>query len=279
MGLLDELKHKAEKIRAEEQAQQDAQRDLENYYQASLKPVMLEAYRYLSELVNHLQVVRPDVLAEYPLNPLQPEGTRLQQSDYRFEYDDPRQPRQLDILCQCALESPLEFDVNGREAAERHTALLDSYRFFYHRKDRRDERQTVVGARFILEGPMRVQVRILADPDNRCIHVLLRNLESEPMRRYRFNPEQLDHHRLERLGRVLLREERALVQVEVSPAVRQQLRARLDEEARLKAETLEKFRAEDRLAGRSTGRGVTDRARRIVSAGKDRLRSLRKPAG
>ncbi len=278
MSLLDELREKAEQIKAEELAQQESQRALENYYQTSLKPAMLEAYRYLSELVNHLHVVRPEIHATYPLNPLQPEGTRLLQSDYRFEYDDPKQPRQLDILCQCALDSLVEFELNGQKAAEQHTALLDRYKFFYHRYERRDARHEVVGARFTLEGPMRVQIRILADPDDRCIHVLLRNIETEPVRRYRFSPEQLDHHRLERLGRVLLREEPALVQVEVSPAVRQQLRARLEEDARIKAEALEQIHAEDRSAGADARKGVTDRARRLVTAGKARFRSLRKPS-
>ena len=277
MGLLDELREQAEKIKAEELAQQEAQRALESYYQLYLKPTMLEAYGYLSELVNHLNVVKPEIYAAYPLNPLQPEGTRLLQSDYRFEYDDPKQPRQIDILCQCALDSPLEFELNGQQAVEQHTALLDRYKFFYHRTDRRDARHEVVGARFTLEGPMRAQIRILADPDGRCIHVLLRNIETEPLRRYRFSPEQLDHHRLERLGSVLLREKRALVQVEVSPAVRQQLRDRLEEEARIKAETLEQIRAEDGRGGGKARRRVTDRARRFVSAGKDKLRSFKKP--
>ncbi len=275
MGLLDELKEKAEQLKAEEQAQQDAREAMEATYQSVLRPVMLEAYQFFKDLTENLNVVKPNTCAVYPLDPAQPAGTLLQQSGYRLEYNDPKQPRQIDILCQCTLPAPLEFELIGRHAVERHTALLDGYKFFYHRKDKRNHKHEVVSASFILEGPMRPHIRVLADPHENCVHVLLRNIEDEPLRRYRFNPEQFDQQLLERLARVMLREERALVQVAVSESVRQQLQARLQQDALLKTQRLEQAQAEAVAAEERIKGSIADRARRVVTASRDRLRKFK----
>ena len=154
---------------------------------------------------------------------------------------------------------------------DRQSALLDSYRFFYHRKDRRNERLEVVAATFILEGPLRSHLRIVADPDDRAVHVMLRNLEATPTRSYRFEPGQLDPAMLERMARLMLRQERTLVQVEVSESVRRQLQARLAEEATARAAEIEQARREDDEAGEDSGAGIKGRVRRVLATGRDGL--------
>ena len=91
---------------------------------------------------------------------------------------------------------------------------------------------------------MPVHIRIEANPADQCIYVHLRNLEPQPYKRYKFSAEKLDATVLERIAKVLIREEPQLVEVEVSDDFRSDLRRRLEIENRRKEEELAKALAE-----------------------------------
>ena len=244
MGLLDDLQVRADKIR---QVEQERHRDIQrqqDFYEAELKPVMLEAYAYFSKLIENLNVVKPRITANYQLSPADKAGTTLDQTGYEFVFDHRESPHQLDIYCVCNLERPVEYFLKSKTAVMNHSELLDEYRFFYHRRDRRSQMHEVLGATFTLEGPMPVHIRIEAKPADKCIYVHLRNLEAQPYKRYKFSAGQLDQALLERIAKVLIREESKLVEVEVSRDIRSELRRRLEIDNRRREEELAKAYAE-----------------------------------
>jgi hypothetical protein len=244
MGLLDDLQVRADRIRLDgQQRQRDYQRQ-QDYYEAELKPVMLLAYEYFSKLIENLNLVKPKITASYPLNPENTAGISLNQTDYEFIFDHGEKPHQLDIRCVCTLDRPVEFFVPSKTAVLNHSELLDDYRFFYHRRDRRDQKHDVSGATFTLEGPMPVHIRMEANPADQCVYVHLRNLEHQPYKRYKFPAEKVDPALLERIAKVLIREESQLVEVEVSDDFRSDLRRRLEIENRRKEEELARAYAE-----------------------------------
>jgi hypothetical protein len=275
MGLLDDLQARAEEIKAEERARSAELAARDQYYQETLKPVMLLARNYLGEVIGNLNVIQPDIRPRYPLDPASKVGISLTQADYRLDFDNPDDPHQLDIRCTCTLEQPLEMRVSGPAAVKRQTDLLESYKFFYHRKDERGQRHNVTAATFFLEGPVRVHIRLLADAAERCIHILLRNIEEQPVQRYRFAPQQVDQGLLERLGRVLIREETTLVKVEVNAEVREQLRQRIERDKRAREEDLASAMAarDEELASLQRA-GLGNRTKTAVAAGKERLLRL-----
>ena len=230
MGLLDDLQSEVEKIKAEEKQQNIELEAQEAFYRDHLKPVMLRAHKYLGEIVENLKIVLPDINPRYPLNAMTKRGVALKQCEYEYDFDSGKNPRQIDLRCNCILEQPLEFHVPTKDAVLKHTDVLESYKFAYHRKDYRDEQHDVRAAAFSLEGPMRVYVRVLAHPADRCINILRRNHEHLPDKRYKFLPEELDDELLERLARLFIREESTLVTVEVGTDLRDELRERLEEE-------------------------------------------------
>lgn len=244
MGLLDDLQARADKLRLNEQQRHQNLQLEKDFYEAELKPAMLMAYEYLSKLIENLNLVKPKITAHYPLNPENKAGIILNQTDYEFIFDHGEKPHQLDIRCVCTLDRPVEFFLPSKTAVLNHSELLDDYRFFYHRRDRRDQTYDVSGATFILEGPMPVHIRIEANPVDRCIYVHLRNLEPQPYKRYKFSAEKFDADLLERIAKVLVREESMLVEVEVSEDFRSELRRRLEIENRRKEEELAKAYAE-----------------------------------
>jgi len=108
----------------------------------------------------------------------------------------------------------------------------------YHRKDVLDKLHDVRGATFFLEGPMKAHIRMLADPANKRISINLRNLENLPFKRYKFSPESIDDELLERLARMLIRQESTLVEVKVRDEVRDELRRKIETEKRQKEQDL-----------------------------------------
>lgn len=228
MGLLDDLQKEVRNIRAREtqlNAELDAQQD---YYHQHLRPVMVRAYDYFAEIVDNLNIVAPEVKAVYPLNPLLENGIALKQSQYNFRADNRDSPHQIDIFCKCTMEKPHEFYLPSQKSVLVHADLLDRYSFPYHRKNRLDRHYEVRGATFILEGPMIVHIRIAASPADKRIHITFRNVERQPIKRYKFSPDTVDEEFLERLAKVLIRQIPLLVEPKVDGAFRAQLRNQIN---------------------------------------------------
>lgn len=244
MGLRDDLQHKVEKLKAEERAQEAEIEAQRAFYRDELQPVMLRAYDYLYDVLAKLQVLEPDIFPAYPFDPHRKYGVPLKQLAYEFDYDDGREPRQLDIRFQCHLQESHDFHVSGKDAVQRHSELLDGYNFTYHRRDFRDEKHNVKNAEFTLQGPLRVHIRIIAHAADRSIYVLTRNLEDLPVRKHRFSPGEFDEDCLERLGRMILREETSLVAVEVDGDYRVHLQDRLEQDRRRREAELARIHAE-----------------------------------
>jgi hypothetical protein len=230
MSLLHDLQQQVRKIRAKEAAQ-DAERDAQaEFYQLHLRPVMQRAYVYFAEIVEHLNVVAPEISIRYPLDPQLPNGIAIKQAQYKFRADNREAPHQIDIFCRCTLQKPHEFYLSSPRAIQRHAELLDAYNFAYHRKNRLDRHHQIRGATFILEGPMMIHLRIAASGADRSIQVGLRNLEQQPVKRYRFAPENVTDELLERIAKVLLRQLPQLVDQTVDPGVRNQLQHQIEQE-------------------------------------------------
>ena len=113
---------------------------------------------------------------------------------------------------------------------------------------------------------MKVQIRLLASPKDACIYVDLLNIEAQPVKRYRLAPEDVDEALLDRLARMLIREEQTLIAVKISDDARAALRRKLEEEKRRKARELADAEAEreaERLAEEEAK--LINRARRTVA--------------
>lgn len=256
MNLLDELKEEVRKIRARE-VQQNAELEAQaEYYTLHLRPAMLRAQEYFAAIVEHLNIVEPDIHVRYPLNPLLESGVNLKQSQYKFRSDDRGKPKKIDIFCRCSLEKPQEFYLSSPKLIQSHAELLESYDFSYHRKNRLDRNHDIRGATFILEGPMTAHIRISANPADKNVRFILRNIEHQPVKRYSFPPEDIDDALLERLAKVLLRRLPVLVDRQVDSAFRARLQDRIaldrHENARDMAQALAEQEA-GKLAERNAG--------------------------
>lgn len=242
MSLLSQLESEVQRVQARDEAAKAEREAQAAYYEAALKPVMVRARKYFSKLVESLDIVQPEVSPTYRLNPGNDDDIQFSQSGYEFDYDSSGEPRQLVLRSSCVLDEPLQFFVATKEGAEKYANLLDGYGLSYHRRNHIDKLYEVRSATFTLEGPLQITIRLLADPAERCIYVDLRNIESQPIKRYKFMPDRVDEALLERIGRLLLREESRLVSVDLDDEFRNELRLKLqaqkEEQARALAEGL-----------------------------------------
>ena len=268
MGLLDDLKKEAEQ-KQEQGRQRDAEAAAQQaFYDEHLRPAMQQAYRFLEELASTLNAVNREVPVPYRLDPAEKRRLDMKHGHYVFKGDDYERPQKLILFCDCALEERTEFYVSGRTAVSRYAALLDGHKIPHHAKNELDQAHEVANAHFTLEGPMRVQIRLLASAEDRCIYVDLLNLEAQPTKRYKLAPEKVDEALLDRLARLLIREESILVEVKISDDTRAELRRKLEQEKRRLAE--EQARADaaaeaERLAEEEAK--LINRAKRSVADG------------
>ena len=283
MALLDDLKSQAAVIKAAEVAVRGEQQAQDDFYELSIRPAMIKSRDYFDEIIRNLCIIEPSVECSYPFDPKLAD-VAFTQSEYSFDYNDARNPRQLDIRCVCRLQKPAEFYVPTKEGVEQYAKMLNDYALPFHQKNQLDKRYDIRGATFILDEALPAQICILSSPADRCIYVDFRNFEETPLSRYQFNPDQLTAEMLEKIARVLLRKETRLIRVDVSEEFRGELQKQLEMD-RLKKEKdaaknsiyleLERQGAEGARLSNRTKSALSSGTQRVVaaisSAAKDRL--------
>ena len=272
MTLLTELQSKVAAVEADERARSAEIQAQAEFYNLELRPVMVRINEYFKEIIESLNVIKPEISARYPLDPESSIGVELRQSNYYYNYDNIEAPRQIDIICECHLGKPTIFHVPTKLKVEDYSRALNDYDFSYDQKNHLDNFYEIRGATFTLEGPLKAQIRITASAADRCVFIHLRNIEHEPMKRYRFAPSDLKDEVLERLARMLLREESQLAEVSVSTDFRLTLQQQLEEEKlqveKHIAESMAHIESE-RLAEQEAK--LLNRGKRIISLNANRV--------
>ena len=228
MGLLDDLKAQAEQ-KNKPDGEQPAAPGAEEFYRAQVKQRMIMAKDFFTQLYNQLNEMNLVIQAKYPLLP-EAKILTLQQQGYKAYSDDIPNPRQVTFGFNCVLTSPTTYDIRGRGPATAQGELLDRYQFKYVKLEARDQNQTVIGARFKLEGPLPVKCVLQFDEAKLIIKLLLTNFIGPGTSQYNLNPDQLNEAFLDHLGNYLLRKEAKLFQEEISDDVKAMLRKKMQQE-------------------------------------------------
>ncbi len=228
---------------------------------------------YLDELIRTVNYVSPEKTVHYPLVPNRDQTLALTQQGYWLTVDSSESPRQLDIRFQAALPAPATFPIKGKNRVQEYADRLDRYGFNYHLQDSRYKLDESEKATFILEGPLHISVTLFADIEQQNIRITLRNLPEAGLQRHRFATEQLDTDLLDRLGRVILREEKYLVDpANVPEETLTALRQRIEEEKRIARENDPRAEAETGQEPRLTRALRSVRTRIDKKLGKRRKR-------
>ena len=150
MGYLDELRKQAETRQAEEQVEQELREQREAFYRVEILPRLESCYSYLSQMVEHLNYVKPDIRVSYQLKGYGP-LTDLNQGDYEVKVDSRRNMQQILLRYSCRGEEPVEFSVHGKKAINRYIDYLRGTGMAFQHRETMDSSHTVTDARFVVQ--------------------------------------------------------------------------------------------------------------------------------
>jgi len=229
MGLLDDLKNQANDQRDREQREKQRWEQLESIYRDEIHPRMTEVYQYLNELVEHLNYLKPETLASYPILP-QGASCTFRQHDYKLTVDSTRQTRNITLTCKAELAQPVRFSLEGREKVLRQKELLDSFKLRYDRKEYKNDSYELTGADFKLEGPINISVYFVGDVETSSVNLVMSNFEQPGAVRHVLKARHLNREFLDKLGRYLLRKDDQFLNLDISDDHKQTIRQMLEQE-------------------------------------------------
>ena len=236
MGILDELRGQAESIKNSSETERERQERLLHYYRDEINPKMLEIYRFLHELVTHLNFVKPDVRATYSL-PAIGSFSDFKQGDYRLVADSDTEMK--DIKFHFCCERPGEFHcfLENRSEVERVEEFLSKNHVQFYCKKERDDRYNVVSGDFRVKSTVPVLFRIMADIAESRIQVAITNFDSFGVRKLILTPSQIDEAFLDRFASYIIRRESEFLQTKLSEQDMQKIRERMLQEKAEQEET------------------------------------------
>jgi len=243
MGLLDDLRNQADSQREVEATDAEHQAERDTYYQETILPRMVKAYQFFNEFVKHLNYIKHETFVEYPLLP-SGQLQRLQQTDYTIVIDSSKAIKEINFKMLCVMEKPREFELFGRDAVLSMADKIEQYSFRHERKNQKNRDMELESAKFILEGPLPLNVQILADVAEGKIRLALRNFNEPGFTKYILSPEQFDVPFLDRLGKFVIRQEKILFGGEgISDEAKKNLQDKVVVEKRLREEEMREAEA------------------------------------
>lgn len=228
MGLLDDLKKQSDDLKAKEQQEKERQQRLNQYYQDEIHPGMLNIYKYLSQMIEHLNYIKGDTTAMIPLLPNH-EKTALKQKEYNLVIDSVEQTKNITLKFECHLPNKIKVELFGKDKSLNYNDRLNAYKIKFHRRDNKDANYELLGSRFDVEGPLHCAVTFAGDVDNSCVNLFLRNIEGPGVTRHILKAHHLNDEFMDKLGKYLLRENEDFLKLDMDDSTRAQIRQNLAE--------------------------------------------------
>ena len=281
MGLLDDLRNQAQTKKAADEEEAARKADREQYYQDKILPRMIKAYQFFNEFVEHLNYINLETIVNYPLLP-DGRPQPLRQEAYTVVIDSSKALKRIDFTMEGVLDTPVQYEIFGKDAVHKHADRIERYSFRHERKDRKDPTSLeVVSAKFTLLGPLPLKVTVEADIAQSQIIVTIRNFNEPGFTKYNLTVEQFSDEFLDQLGKFVLRKEDRLFgkSEELSEDAKKKLRDRMIVEARIRQQELieaeARRKAEEAAAKEKTAK---EQIKRVVNTqvvkGKESLKDM-----
>jgi hypothetical protein len=231
MALLDDLKAKSEARKTEELAERLHAERLEAAYERYVNPKMRRIFNYLSQLVEEVNYLKPNLRVDFEL-PVFGRMLGLRQEEYRLTVDSLDRMRQIVLRFRCSGGQTARFKVSPPSVAADLRDQLVDHGMRFDSQDYFDDYRAVIGQRFAVEGEFPVLLRVAADIERTLIHIHITNFDAPISRHAKYRPEQITEEFLDDLGNYILRKHSKLIQLPISEEERKELRQRMEREAK-----------------------------------------------
>ncbi len=229
MGYLDELRKQAETRQAEDHAEQELQAQREKFYRTEMLPRLESCYTYLSQMVDHLNYVKPDIEGRYVLKGFG-ELHGLKQEAYEVKVDSRQNMQQIMLRYVCRGEDNYEFGVHGKKSINRYIDYLRGTGMTFQHRETMDSTHTVTDARFFVKSEIPISVNLTADIARSLVLVGVRNVDDFVSREFQVSPADLDEEFFDKLARFIVREDMEFMRLDIPSETRQALQKKVQEE-------------------------------------------------
>ena len=242
MGLLDDLRKQTENQKAKEQ--QDAERleQLQAHYRQELQPKMIEIYKYLNELAEHLNYIKSDIQVPYQFNA---EGLKvsLKQHNYTLQVDSTHDTRYVNFRFECSNPKNLEFVAGDKQSIDKNIEYLQRFNLQYQCKRNKDENHNITNAQFTVKCAVPVLFVFQGNVENSSIDMICSNFETLGSSKHSFKARHFDEKFFDDLGLYILRENPEFLKLNISNDALEQIRAQIADEQRQRQEELQRAEA------------------------------------
>ena len=254
MGILDELNQEADQLKNQELEEQRRKEELERRFREEIDPKLQKIHAYLREMVQQLNVVKPEVAVDFEI-PGAPPLKGLNQGDYFLGH---YAERKFTLLYLCSRETKQVFELNDPVAINKQKEFLTNHAVKYHAKELKNDRFEVYKATFVLLGQVKGGMEFRANPRDNCIDVAMRNFSSLGRAMLSFSPEVIDDEFLDLLGQYILRRSNKVLERRIqrmSEEQRAAIRRQIEEEKRQRDEEMRRIEEEEARAAKERGTG------------------------
>lgn len=238
MGLLDDLKNKSDSLKNEKEKEKQRVAALEKYYQENIHPKMSEIYTYLDKFLEHLNYLKSDTIAHYPILPKgQPKP--FKQKNYKINIDSSKCIKNINFFFTCHLDDVIKFDMEGSEVILRYSDVLDSYKMEYLRNDYKNKEYELISSTFKLKGPIKVNFVFQGNVEDSSIEMLIGNFEKPGVVKHTFKDHHITEEFLDGLGKYILRENKTFFSLNIDEENKEKIRQKIQEDIKRRKEELE----------------------------------------
>lgn len=234
MSFLDELKKEAEQRRATTKDSLQHKELQQREYLASTQPKIKQLHDYLTELTDHLNFVKPEILVNYQLEGYG-EIADMRQEDYFLSVDNPVETHLLSLSFACVTDKVIRFDRDNETTIERIKDYLWSHNLRFDYKESRNMQHRLHRGYFTLNGRISIMLAFNVAVDG-TVTLSSKNFEGLGLVKYTFLASEINEKFLDGLAQFLVRKPNPFTEsrgkYQVADEARQRLQKQLQEEKR-----------------------------------------------
>jgi len=218
MGVLDELRKKADEKKAAEQQEAKINDQLETIYQTKILPKMQFMFDSFQEAINYLNFLKEPVQVKNYC-PRYPQFGNLFQSNYRINTDgrigltDYNRLMQINISFFCEANGEFSYRMESDPLVEKEVQFLQAKKLYFDWK----HHAPLGGAPytiFTIQRKIPVTFRVEVDYQKSMLKVSIKNHENLQSFAKSFSPEQRDNNFLDSLLSYFLRKDNRFAKVD-----------------------------------------------------------------
>ncbi|SEH06155.1 hypothetical protein [Candidatus Venteria ishoeyi] len=198
MSYLDQLKKKADEVKAQAAAEGKDKAQLDAKMTQEVIPKMQVMYQYFHEMVQQLNYIKPDTKISYEVQGLGNYDELMQDEFILGNYDKTRHHFFLRILCH--KQRKVRFQIQSEEAATAQQEYLWKHNVQFKWAQINDKKERFLKAIFELQGRIVIELEFDAQYDDATIHLKAKNIHQLGRKDYIFQARDLSSEFLDKLA-------------------------------------------------------------------------------